>query len=86
MLTARRAAKLARMREARVLPVANKVRSAAERKVLEERLREPVVATIPFDPAIKESDRLGIPLVDHARDSRGVRAIEEIIERIDAPA
>ena len=36
-----------------------------------------MVAVIPFDEDIKEADRLGIPLVDHAPDSRGVRAIEE---------
>jgi CO dehydrogenase nickel-insertion accessory protein CooC1 len=84
VLTARRAAKLARMREARVLPVANKVRTAADRDILEERLGEPVVATIPLDADIKQSDRLGVPLVDHAPDSPGVRAIEEIIERIDS--
>ena len=83
VLTARRAAKLGRMREARVLPVANKVRTAADRKVLEQRLGEPVVATIPLDADVKESDRLGLALVDHAPGSRGVRAIEEIIERID---
>lgn len=84
VLTARRAAKLARMREARVLPVANKVESAADRKALEQRLGEPVVATIPFDADIKESDRLGVPLVDHSPDSRGARAIEDIIQLIDA--
>jgi CO dehydrogenase maturation factor len=86
VLTARRAAKLARMREARVLPVANKVRGDADRKLIEERLKEPVVAVLPFDEDIKESDRLGIPLVDHAPTSRGVRAIEEIIAIIDARA
>jgi len=84
VLTARRAAKLGRMREARVLPVANKVQTAADRKVLEQRLGEPVVATIPLDADIKESDRLGLALVDHAPESRGVKAIQKIIERIDA--
>lgn len=84
VLTARRAAKLGRMREARILPVANKVRTDVDRKTIEERLGEPVVATIPFDADIKESDRLGLALVDHAPGSRGVRAIEEIIEKIDA--
>ena len=84
VLTARRAAKLARMREARVLPVANKVRQKGDRKVLEERLGEPVVATIPFDEDVKEAERLGVPLIDHAPGSLGARAIEHIVERIDA--
>ena len=85
VLTARRAARLARMREARVLPVASKVRGAADRELLEQRLGEPVVATIPFDEDIEESDRLGIPLIDHAPTSRGVQAVERIIERIETP-
>jgi len=84
VLTARRAARLARMREARVLIVGNKVQSAADRETLEQRLGEPTVATIPLDPDIDESDRLGVPLIDHAPDSRGARAIEEIIGLIDA--
>lgn len=84
VLTARRAAKLARMRRARVLPVANKVREASEREVLESRLGEPVVATIPFDEDVKEAERLGVPLIDHAPGSRGAKAIEEIVQRIDA--
>ena len=84
VLTARRAAKLARMREARVLPVANKVREDSERDVLESRLGEPVVATIPFDDEVKEAERLGVPLIDHAPDSRGAKAIGEIVQRIDA--
>lgn len=84
VLTARRAAKLARMREGRVLPVANKIQRAGDRKVLEQRLGEPVVATIPLDADIKESDRLGLALVDHAPASRGVQVIEQIIQRIDA--
>jgi CO dehydrogenase nickel-insertion accessory protein CooC1 len=86
VLTARRTAKLARERKARVLPVATKVRGDADRKVIEERLKEPVVAVLPFDEDIKESDRLGVPLVDHAPDSRGVQAIKDIIGLIDARA
>ena len=86
VLTARRAAKLARMRDARVLVVANKVRDDADREVIEERLGEPAAATIPFDPEIKEADRLGVPLIEHAPDSPGARAIEGIIELIAAPA
>ncbi len=86
VLTARRAAKLARMREARVLPVANKVRQAGDRKVLEDRLGEPVVATIPFDEEIKQAERLGVPLIDHAPASRGAKVIEQIVERIETRA
>lgn len=83
VLTARRATKLARMREARVVLVANKVRVEAERELIEQRLGEPVVTAIPFDTEIKEAEELGVPLIDHARDSRGARAIEQIIEIIE---
>ena len=44
------------------------------------------MATIPLDADVKEADRLGVPLVDHAPDSAGARVIREIIERIEAPA
>ena len=85
ILTARRVAKLARMREGRVLLVANKVREASDRRLIEERLREPVVATVPFDTDVKDAERLGVPLIDHAPGSRGAKAIEHIIERIETP-
>lgn len=83
ILTARRVSRLARMREGRVLPVANKVRGEEDRGLIEERLGDPVFATIPFDPAIAESDRLGVPLIDHAPDSPGARAIERLIDVIE---
>jgi CO dehydrogenase maturation factor len=84
VLTGRRVARLARMRKGRVLPVANKVRTGEDRDLIEERLGEPVFATIPFDPAIAESDRLGVPLIDHAPESPGTRAIERLVDRIEA--
>lgn len=83
VLTARRVARLARMREGRVLPIANKVRSAADRRLIEERLGEPVFATIPFDEAVADADRLGVPLLDHAPRSRGARAIERLVDELD---
>lgn len=86
VLTARRAAKLARKREARVLIVANKVREDADRRVIEERLGEPAVASIPFDADVKEADRLGVALIDHAPDSAAARAIAGMIQIIDGRA
>ena len=84
VLTARRVARLARMREGSVLAVANKVHAASDRRLIEERLGEPVFASIPFDPAIAEADRLGIPLIDHAPRSRGARAIERLVDELEA--
>jgi len=82
VLTARRVARIARMRGGRVLPVANKVRAASDRRLIEQRLGEPVFATIPFDPAVAEADRLGVALIDHAPRSRGARAIERLVDEI----
>lgn len=84
VLTARRVARIARMRNGRVVPVANKVREASDRGLIEERLGEPIFGAIPFDPAMAEADRLGIALIDHAPDSPGARAIEGLIDELDA--
>lgn len=85
VLAARRVAKVARLREARVVLVANKVREPSERRLIEQRLREPVRATIPFDDDVKEAERLGVPLIDHAPDSPGAAAIERVIDLVEAP-
>ena len=82
VLTARRVARIVRMREGRVLAVANKVRGPSDRGLIEERLGEPVFAEIPFDPAVAEADRLGVALIDHAPRSRGTRAIERLVDEL----
>ena len=82
VLTARRVARLARMRDRRALLVANKVRGASDRRLIEQRLGEPVLAAIPFDPAVAEADRLGVALIDHAPRSRGARAIERLADEL----
>ncbi len=84
VLAARRVARIARMLEARVLPVANKVRDDSDRRLIEERLGEPVFATIPFDPEVAEADHLGVPLIDHAPRSRGARAIERLVDELQS--
>ena len=82
VLTARRVARLARLREHGAVFVANKVRGSSDRRLIEERLGEPVLATIPFDSAVAEADRLGVALIDHAPRSRGARAIERLLDDI----
>ena len=79
-LTARRLAELASEREAAAFAVATKVTSSGDAKRVAEIVGLPVVATIPADEAVLESDRLGIALVDHAPPCAAVRAIERLVD------
>ena len=83
-LTARRIAALARSRPgASAVQVANRVAGPSDRERLTEILREPVVASIPADPAVSRADRRGMALIDHAPDSAAVRAIEALVDRLE---
>lgn len=79
-LTARRMVELAGQREAAVLPVASKVRNEAEVERVERIIGKPVVHAVPADPAVAESDRLGVPPIEHAPSSPAVRAIEDLVD------
>jgi CO dehydrogenase maturation factor len=83
-LTARRLVDLADAREAAVFPVATKVTSPSDISRAEEILGRPVVATVPADDAVVESDRLGVALIDHAPASPAARAIEDLVDRLIA--
>jgi CO dehydrogenase maturation factor len=66
-----------------VLAVGNKVGSEREREFIEEKMKGlgvSVVAYIPYDPAVGESDMLGEPPIDHAPDSPAIKAIQELKE------
>lgn len=61
--------------------VANQVRDpagAAEIRELAGELGSEVIATIPFDPAVADSDRLGVAPIDHAPQSPAVLSIKEM--------
>jgi len=79
-LTARRLAELARARGAGTLLVATKVSAPADADRGGEIVGLPVVATIPADEAVVESDRLGVALIDHAPSCPAVRAIEGLVD------
>ena len=79
-LTARRLAEIARHRDAAVIVVGSKVRSAADVERLERMLGERVAATVPADDAVAGCDRLGVALIDHAPSSPAVRAIDGLVE------
>lgn len=83
ILTARRIARLGRARSGvEVVALGNKLRQQGDVELIEERLGEPVVGTLPFDPAIAEADARGKAPIDHAPDSPAVRAIEDLIEAL----
>jgi CO dehydrogenase maturation factor len=80
-LTARRIARIARMRrDAAALYVANKVSRADDLVLIEERLGEQPVAAIPLDEAVALAERLGEALIDHAPTTPAVEAIERLVD------
>lgn len=82
-LTARRVAAMARERGGEVLLVASKVHGAEDERRVAELVCEPVFAAVPADDAVREADRSGSALVDHAPDSEAARAIAVLVERLD---
>ena len=70
---------------ARVLTVANKVRSEADARALDEFCRGrgmELVAMVPDDEAVREADRLGIALLDHDADSPAVEAVRGLARTV----
>lgn len=86
--TAARIAPLARsLGIPRVLAVANKVRDAEDLRVIGEFLHAhqlELAATIPFDEAVRDADRLGRPVLDHAPDAPSVRAVRDLARTLEA--
>ena len=81
-LTARRIARIARSRGRRVYVVANKIRADADRRLVEQRVGEAVLASVPADDAVTEADSLGRALIDHAPGSPAARAIERLADEL----
>lgn len=85
--TAARIAPLARsLGIPRILAVANKVRDAEDARVIGEFLRAheiELAVTVPFDEAVREADRLGRPVLDHAPDAPSVRAVRELARTLE---
>jgi len=77
--TVRRILMLASEIEVRdVLSVGNKINSPRERMFIDDRMEElgvPVVAHIPFDPAVAEADMLGKATLDHDGKAPSVKAL-----------
>lgn len=79
-LTARRVARIARMREgARAVFVANRVTCGADVRHVERLVGETVLAAVPADEGVAQAERLGVAPVDHAHGSPAVAEIERIV-------
>lgn len=71
-----RAAELARDRQqGRLVIVASRVRTDADRAVLDQSFPGMEIVVIPDDPAIVEADRKGVAPLDLAPDSPAVQAL-----------
>jgi len=84
-LTARRISRIARSREGVVvLPVGNKVSSKKDAERIAKILDEPAFALVPTDESVIDSDRLAVPLIDHSPHGPALRAIDQLVERLEA--
>ncbi len=79
-LTARRLADLADARNAAVLTVATKVARPDDARFVEEVMGRPVMATVPADDAVADTDRRGEALVDAAPGAPALLAIEDLVD------
>lgn len=80
-MTARRLRRLAGTDAARdLVAIANKVAGEADVHRVEDETGLRVIGAVPEDPAVVESDRAGVALVDHAPDSGAVAAISSIVD------
>ncbi len=85
LLTARRIARVAEGRTGvTVAAVANKVKTPADRERIEAFLGVRVAATLPADPAVTAAELLGVALIDHARRSPVLEAVERLADELMA--
>ncbi len=83
VLTARRVARIARMRrDAKAVFVANRVKSADDVRLVEKMVGEPVLATVPVDDDVAYAERMGVAPIDHAPDSPAIEAIRDLVAKL----
>jgi len=79
-LTARRVARIARMREgARAVFVANRVAGAEDVRHVEKLVGERMLGAVPADEAVAHAERLGVAPIDHAPGSPAMVEIERLV-------
>jgi CO dehydrogenase maturation factor len=85
ILTARRIARIASMREGvTVSAVANKVSGQADLDLISGRLDAPIFAAVPADDAVHDAECHGKALIDAAPDSPAVRGVEQLADNLDS--
>ncbi len=84
--TAGRIAPLAReLGIPRLLAIANKIRDAEDARVIREYCAAhqlELAAEIPYDEAVREADRRGRALIDHAPEAHSVNAMRALAEQL----
>jgi CO dehydrogenase maturation factor len=84
-MTARRVARLARMRRPQgVVFVANRVSDDDDVRHVEQLLGERVLASIPADEGVAAAERIGVAPIDHAPDSPTIAAIARLAEQLES--
>lgn len=85
VLSARRLARLGHDEDApRVVGIANKVREDDDADRLADRVGLEIIATVPWDEALAQAERLGRAPIDHDRGSPAVRAVTELADLLVA--
>lgn len=83
LLSARRLARLALAGHApRVVAVASKVREPGDAERVAARTGLEVVGAVPYDEAVGDAERRGLPAVDLAPDSAAVDAVRSLLQRL----
>jgi len=83
LLSARRLKRLADTEpHPQVLAVANKVREPGDVQRIEHATGLRVIASVPWDDALREAERQGLAPIDHAPQSPAVRAVESLADRL----
>ena len=84
--TAGRIAPLAReLGIPRILAIANKVRDEEDARVIRDYCRAhqlELAAEIPYDEAVRDADRRGRALIDHAPESASVRVMRALAQQL----
>jgi len=85
MLTARRVGRIARARELDIdlWLVVNKAAGSADARRVGDFLDLPVRATVPHDEAVRDAERAGAALIDHAPTCPTVVVIEDLAEQLE---
>lgn len=80
-----RAVEVAALKDVRtIIVVANRVRSEADRAVIDAAFPGCEIMSVPDDPAIVAADRDGVAPLDRAADSPAVVALAAIADRLGA--